>query len=78
MTPLDGAVALADGDDLAMRVGEELHLHVPGPLEVALAVERAVAERAFRLPRGRRERLLELVRATGRRASRARRRPRPP
>ena len=60
MTPLDGAVALADGDDLAMRIGEELHLHMPGPLQETLAVEGAVAERAFRLPRGRRECVVEL------------------
>ena len=62
MAPLDGAVALADGDDLAMRIGEELDLHVSGPLEVALAVEGAVAERAFRLPRGGRERVFDLSR----------------
>ena len=60
MTPLDGTVALADSDDVTVRIGKELHLHVPWPLEVALAVEGAVAERAFGLPRGGRECVVEL------------------
>ena len=62
MAPLDGAVALADRDDGAVRVGKELHLDVPGSLEVALAVERAVAERALRLALRRLERVVELRR----------------
>ena len=64
MPPLDGAVALADRDDRAVRVGEQLHLDVARPLEVALAVERAVAERALGLAFRGVERLLELGRGT--------------
>ena len=62
VAPLDGAVALADRDDAPVRVGEELHLDVARSLEVALAVERAVAERALGLALGRLERVVELVR----------------
>ena len=60
MSPLHGAVPLAQCDDVSMRVGEELHLDVARALEVALAVERPVAEGARRLALGRRERVLEL------------------
>ena len=78
MAPLDGAVALADRDDGSVRVGEQLHLDVARPLEVALAVERPVAEGAGR-PRARRRRARPRARPrSARRASRARRRPRPP
>ena len=65
VSPLDGAVALADRDDGSVRVGEQLHLDVSWSLEVALAVERPVAERAGRLALGCSERVLEL----GRRAN---------
>ncbi len=61
MPPLHGAVPLAEGDDVPVRVREELHLDVPRPLEIALAVERAVAERAHRFPLRGRERLVELA-----------------
>ena len=44
----------------AVRVGEELHLDVPWPLEVALAVERSVGERAGGLSLRGGERLVEL------------------
>jgi hypothetical protein len=47
---LHGAVALPERDDVPVRVGEQLHLHVARPLQVALAVERPVAEGAGRLP----------------------------
>ena len=60
MAPLDGAVALAQGDDPTVRIGEELHLDMPGPLQVALAVQRAVAKGTLCLSLRRRERLVEL------------------
>ena len=43
-----------------MRVGEELHLDVSRPLEVALAVEGPVTERGDRLALGRREGVVQL------------------
>ena len=61
---LDRAVALAQRDDVAVRVGEKLHLDVAGPLEIALAVERPVPERALRLALGSGEGLVELGRRT--------------
>ena len=60
VSPLYGAVPLAECDDVSMGVGEELHLDVARALEVTLAVERPVAEGACRLAPGRRERVLEL------------------
>ena len=60
VSPLHGAVPLAQCDDISMRVCEKLHLDVARPLEVALAVERPVAEGARRLALGRGERVLEL------------------
>src|SRR5207244_8575787 len=59
---LDRAVALAEHDDLAVRVAEELHLDVARPLDVPLAEDRPVAERGLGLAAGGRERLLELAR----------------
>src|SRR3954454_25228173 len=44
MTALDRAVALAEVDDVAVRVGEHLHLDVAGIFEVALDVDRRVGE----------------------------------
>ena len=58
---LHGAVALAECEDGAVAVSEQLHLDVPGVGEVALAVDRAVAERRLGLARGGLERLLELL-----------------
>jgi hypothetical protein len=48
MPPLDRAVALAEVDDVAVRVGEDLDLHVARVLEVALDVHRRIRE--VRLP----------------------------
>ena len=48
MAPLDRAVALAEVDDVAVRVGEHLHLDVARILEVALDVDVRVGE--VRLP----------------------------
>ena len=49
MAALDRAVALAEVDDVAVRVGEDLHLDVAWVLEVALDVDGRVGEvrRAF-------------------------------
>ena len=62
VTALDRAVALAEMDDVAVRVGEHLHLDVARIVEVALDVHRGVGE--VRL-------------ALAPRASRTRARPRP-
>ena len=62
VSPLDRAVPLTERDDVPVSVGQELHLDVARPLEVALAVERAVAEGAHCLALGRRERVVELDR----------------
>ncbi len=78
VSSLHRAVALAERDDVPVRVREQLHLDVARALEIALEVERPVAERADGLALGRLERLVELARARARPASRARRRPPPP
>ena len=78
MAALHRALALAERDDGAVRVGEQLDLDVARPLEVALEENAVVAERRLRLARGRLERVVELGRPSGRRACRARRRPPPP
>ena len=64
MAPLHRAVPLAEGDDVPVRVGEQLNLDVPRPLEVALEVEPPVAERADRLALGGLEGVVELGRVT--------------
>ena len=61
MATLDRAVALAEVDDVAVRIGEHLHLDVPRVLEVALDVDRRVGEVRLALPAGRLERALDLV-----------------
>ena len=50
--PLDRAVALAEVDDVAVRVREDLHLDVPRILEVLLDVDVGVREEALALARG--------------------------
>src|SRR5205823_1237100 len=60
--PLDRAIALAEDDDLAARVAEQLHLDVARALDVALAENGRVAERGLGLAPCRRERLVELRR----------------
>ena len=62
VAPLDRAVALAECDDVAVLVGEQLDLDVARPLEEALAEDGVVAERRGRLAPRRRERLVELLR----------------
>ena len=61
VTSLNRAVALAEGLDGTVAVGEELNLDVPRALDEALAEDTIVAERRQRLAAGRRERRLELV-----------------
>ena len=60
---LHGALALAERDDVAVLVGEELDLDVARTLDVALCEDRAVTERRLGLAARRRTRLLELARA---------------
>ena len=61
MAALHRAVALAEREHAPVRVGEQLHLDVARPLEVALEVDAVVAERGRRLALGRFERLGELA-----------------
>src|SRR5881398_680143 len=46
---LDRALALAERDHRTVSVAEQLHLHMPRPLDVALAEDTVVAERCLRL-----------------------------
>ena len=69
---LDRALALAEGDDLAVRVREQLDLDVARSLDEALVVDGVVAECRLRLASGRVRRLLELGTGRGRRACRGR------
>ena len=62
MAALDRALALAEGDDFAMLVGEQLDLDVMRALDVALAVDGVVAECGLRLALGGFRGLLELGR----------------
>ena len=62
MAPLNRAVALAEMDDGAVGVGEDLHLDVPRIVEVALDVDRRVGEVRLPLPASRLVRPLDLVR----------------
>ena len=78
VTALDRALALAEREHGAVRVGEQLDLDVARPLEVALEEDRVVAERARRLALRGRDRFVELVRRAHDRACRGRRRLRPP
>jgi hypothetical protein len=41
---LDGAVALAQGNNRAVLVADQLHLDVPGALDIALEIDGAIAE----------------------------------
>src|SRR4051794_6425179 len=57
---LDGAVALAEVDDVPVAVGEDLDLDVARVGEVALEVDRGVGEELLALARGALEGVLEL------------------
>ena len=59
VTPLGGAVALAEREDLTVRVGEKLHLDVPRSLDELLEHEPFVAERRRRDASRLRERVLQ-------------------
>jgi hypothetical protein len=58
---LDGALALAQVQRVAVAVGQQLDLDVARPLQELLHVHRAVAERGLRLVAGRLEGALDLV-----------------
>src|SRR5262245_49434320 len=60
MAALDRALTLEELRDVAGGVREQLHLHVAGPLEVALAEDAVVAERRPRFAARRLERVVEL------------------
>src|SRR5690349_1094459 len=62
MAALHRAVALAERDDAAAPVGEELDLDVAGPFEVALEEDSVVAEGRLRLPLRGRDCLVEVGR----------------
>ena len=62
MAPLHRALPLAEGDDRAVRVGQQLDLDVPRPLDVALGEDTVVAEGGSVAPRGL-ERVREFLRA---------------
>ena len=75
---LDGAVALAEVDDVAVLVGQHLDLDVARVGQVALEVDRRVGEELLALARGALEGVLELRRPPSRPGSPCRRRrPRP-
>ena len=78
MPALDRAVALAEMDDVAVRVGEHLHLDVPRIDDQLLDVDARVGEVRLALPARRLERALGVGRATRRSPSPCRRRPPPP
>ena len=61
MPPLDRAVALAEVNDVAVGVGEDLDLDVPRILEVALDVDGRVGEVRLALAPGALEGTLDLV-----------------
>ena len=61
VAPLHRAVALADRDDVAGCVAEELHLDVAGRHDLALEVDGSVTERAGGLAGSREQRRRELV-----------------
>ena len=62
MAPLDGAVALAKRQDLAVRVGEQLHLDMVRALHKALEVDPIVSERGHGLAARRLDGVVEFAR----------------
>ncbi len=52
MASLQAAFTLTEVDDVAVTVGEDLHLDVPGPQHESLEEQRVVAERGGRLAAG--------------------------
>src|ERR671933_1779576 len=61
MPTLDRALALAERDDVAVPVSDDLDLDVPRPRDVALAEDAVVAERRLCLAACGVERVVELV-----------------
>ena len=78
MTALDRAVALAEMDDVAVRVGEDLHLDVAGVVEIALDVDGRVREVRLPLAASRVVRALDLALGHARPGSPSHRRRRRP
>ena len=78
VTALDRAVALAERDDGPVAVAEQLDLDVAGGQDLALEVDRAVAEGRGGLGRSGDERSRQVGRRARRGASRGRRRRRRP
>ena len=78
MAALDRAVALAEVDHVAVRVGEHLHLDVARILDEPLDVHGRVGEVLLALPRRGREGALRLVGRADELHALARRLPRPP
>ena len=60
MAALHGAVALAQADDIALLVGEDLYLDVPRRCNALFQIDCAVAERGFAFRHGEREGLPQL------------------
>jgi hypothetical protein len=58
---LDRAVALAEVDHVAVPVGQHLHLHVAGVVQIALQVDGGVGEELLALAAGPLEGALELL-----------------
>ncbi len=65
MPPLQGALALAEGDRRAVRIGEHLHLDVPGALQQPLEQQGVIAEGRCGDPAGGGERVGEVVGSGG-------------
>jgi hypothetical protein len=78
MAPLNRALALAEMQRRAVRVGEDLELDVARIAQITFEQHGVVAERCERLALRRFERFVEAVRANRRRAYRGRRRRRSP
>ena len=78
VAPLDAALALAEVDQVPVRIAQDLDLDVPGSLDVSLEQQAVVAERRRGLPARRRQRLRQRGAGRARPASRVRPRPRPP
>ncbi len=78
MTALDGTLAFAQIDRVAVLVRQHLHLDVPGIENGFLQVNFAVSESALRLALRRFQRGLQLLRGSVPGASPCRRRPPPP
>ena len=59
--PLNGALALAEVNQVAVFVAEYLHLDVAGRIQITLQVDRGVAEGGLGLPAGGGQRALQVA-----------------